>query len=376
MRPVRADVDLGAVTANVATLRSLVAPAQLCAVVKAEGYGHGAVPVANAALAGGADLLGVALVAEGAELRLAGITEAVMVLSQASVDEVDDLVAHSLDATAYTAAGVEALAQAAIRAGRAMDRPVAVHLKVDTGMHRVGAQPEEAVALAEAIVGSPGLRLASVFTHCAVADEPENPFTAEQIHRYREVLADLAAAGIDVPCRHAANTAGAIAHPDARFDLVRCGIGIYGIDPSPALAGRVELQPAMSLRAQVSHVKRVAAGERVSYGLRYRAERETTIATVPLGYADGVARRLSFNGGEVLVGGARRPMAGTITMDQFLVDCGDDQVAVGDEVVLLGTQGDESIGAQEWADRLDTIAYEIVCGISPRVPRRYREDQP
>lgn len=373
MRPVSADVDLGAVTANVGALRGVVGDARFCAVVKADGYGHGAAPVARAALAGGADLLGVALVAEGAELRDAGIEAPIMVLSQASDDELDDLVVHDLQATVYTPSGVERLAEAAFRAGRGDGRPVQAHLKVDTGMHRVGARPDEAVALARLVEDDPGLRLASVFTHCAVADEPDQrPFTAEQLRRYEAAVADIRGAGIPVPMRHAANTAAAIAHPDARFDLVRCGIGIYGLDPSPALAGLVALRPAMALRARVSLVKRVAAGEALSYGLRYRLERESTIATVPLGYADGLPRRLSAVGGEVLVGGRRRPIAGTVTMDQFLVDCGDDDVAVGDDVVLLGRQGDEAIGADDWARRLDTISYEVVCGISPRVPRRYR----
>ena len=376
MRPVWADVDLGAVTANVESLRSFIGPVQFCAVVKADGYGHGAVRVSQAALRGGADLLGVALVAEGAELRAAGISATILVLSQASTDELDELVAQELDATAYTEAGVAGLVAAAKRAGRGPDSTVPVHLKVDTGMHRVGAQPADVVGLARSIDEAPGLRLASVFTHCAVADEPSNAFTAEQIRRYRAVLVDLDRASITVPLRHAANTAGAIAHPDARFDLVRCGIGMYGLDPSPDLAGRVVLQPAMSLRSRVSHVKRVAAGEGVSYGLTYAPERETTIATVPLGYADGVARRLSSTGGQVLVGGRRCPIAGTITMDQFLVDCGDTPIAVGDDVVLLGEQGGEQVGAAEWAERLGTIGYEIICGISPRVPRRYLDNGP
>ena len=376
MRPVSADIDLSAIEGNVAILADLVAPAQVCAVVKADGYGHGAVATARAALAGGAHLLGVALVAEGAELRAAGLDAPVLVLSQASVDELDDLVAHRLEATAYTPAGVADLAAAANRAGRGPHDPVPVHLKVDTGMRRVGVQPEDAVDLARAIVDHAGLHLASVFTHFAVADEPHDPFTAEQVRRYEAVLADLDAEGIAVPCRHAANSAGALAHPHARFDLVRVGIVVYGLAPSAEVPAPAGLRPALALRARVSHVKRVPAGEGVSYGLRYRTERETTIATVPLGYADGVPRRLSAAGGEVLVGGERRPIAGTITMDQFLVDCGDRPVAVGDEVVLIGRQGDACIGADEWADRLGTISYEIICGISPRVPRRHREDAP
>ncbi len=371
MRPAWADIDLGAVEHNVAVLRELVGTSRLCAVVKADGYGHGAVPVARAALAGGADLLAVALVSEGAELRRSGIEGPILVLSQAAPGELGGLVANDLDATVYTPTGLSELA-AAVRLKRSPG-PQNVHLKVDTGMRRVGAQVDEVVPLARDVVAAPSLRLASVFTHCAVADEPESPFTAEQILRYEKVLAELAADGIAVPVRHAANTAGAIAHPGSRFDLVRCGIGIYGLPPSPALAGLVDLRPAMALKAQVSHVKRVAAGDRLSYGLRYRTPGPdpSIVATVPLGYADGVARRLSEVGGEVLIGGHRLPIAGTVTMDQVLVDCGDLAVDIGDEAVLLGRQGDLEITADDWAGRLGTINYEIVCGVSPRVPRRY-----
>ena len=374
MRPAWADIDLGAVTHNVATLCEVAAPARVCAVVKAQGYGHGAVEVAKAALAGGADRLAVALASEGVELRQAGLHGAVIVLSQASPDELDDLVRHDLDATVYTAAGVQELAAAV--AAHGPRRPIAVHLKVDTGMHRVGAQPPEAVGLARAVLARPELALASVFTHCAVADEPDDPFTAEQLRRYDAVLAELAAAGVEVPLRHAANTAAAIAHPHSRYDLVRCGIGIYGLAPAPALAGRVRLRPALSLKARVSHVKRVAAGEALSYGRRWRIDTDTTVATVPLGYADGVTRRLGTTGGQVLIGGERLPIAGTVTMDQLLVDCGDRSVQVGEEVVLLGRQGAEEITADEWAERLGTINYEVVCGVSLRVPRCYREDVP
>lgn len=371
MRPVWAEVDLDAIAANVATLRAMVAPARFCAVVKADGYGHGSASVARAALAGGADVLGVALVAEGAVLREAGLQAPILVLSQASTDELDALVAADLDATVYTSQGIADLAAAARSAGRTGDRAVRAHLKVDTGMHRVGVGPADAVALASQIVDTDGLHLGSVFTHCAVADEPENPFTDEQVRRYQAVLDELGAAGIDVALRHAANTAAAIAHPASRFDLVRCGIGVYGLDPSPELAGLVPLRPALSLRAKVSHVKAVAAGEGISYGLRYRPDHSTTIATVPLGYADGVPRGLAAAGGQVLIGGRRRPIAGTVTMDQLMVDCADDAIAVGDEVVLLGGQGDEEIPVADWAERLGTIGYEIVCGISLRVPRRY-----
>jgi len=371
-----AEVDLGAIARNVAVLRAHAAPAAFCAVVKADGYGHGAAAAAGAALAGGADVLAVALVSEGNELRREGIDAVVLVLSQASPDELDELVAGDLDATVYTEVGVRDLADAAARAGRGTDRPMRVHLKVDTGMHRVGAQPADAVGLAKAIDAAAGLELRSVFTHFAVADEPGNPFTAVQLERFSHAVAEIEAAGLEVPCIHAANTAASIDHPAARLDLVRVGIGSYGIDPAPALAGRVRLEPALSLHARVSHVKRVGAGEGISYGLRYRPAVETTIATVPLGYADGLPWRLGSSGGTVLVGGAERPIAGSVTMDQILVDCGDEQVEVGDPVVLIGRQGDAEITAASWAERLGTIAYEVVCGISPRVPRLYRETTP
>jgi alanine racemase len=247
-----------------------------------------------------------------------------------------------------------------------------VHVKIDTGMHRVGAAPEAALGLADAVNRRPELRLAALFTHLAVADEPENPFTAAQLERFERVRATLARRGTRPELVHAANSAGLIAHPASRYDLVRAGIALYGIDPCPELAGRVDLRPAMALKARVSYVKEVPAGDRISYGLRYRFDRPSTVATVPIGYADGVTRRLSAVGGEVLLGGGRRPIAGTVTMDQIMVDCGDDgAVAVGDEVVLIGSQGDDEITAADWARLLDTIGYEVVCGVGPRVPRVY-----
>jgi alanine racemase len=250
---------------------------------------------------------------------------------------------------------------------------VRVHLKLDTGMHRVGASPEDAVVLAEAVASHPELVLDGVYTHFAIADEPDDPFTGEQLDRFAAALGRLQRAGYRPPVVHAANSAAAIVRPDARYDLVRIGIAMYGIPPAPGLAGLVELRPALSLKASVSLVKSVAAGERISYGLRHTFAEDTIVATVPIGYADGVRRRLFSVGGEVLLGGRRRPIVGVVTMDQLTVGCGDDRsVVVGDEVVLIGSQGDEAITADEWAGRLDTISYEIVCGIGPRVPRRYR----
>ncbi len=374
-RPAWAEVDLDAVAANVGVLVALAAPASVCAVVKADGYGHGAVPVARAALAAGARWLAVAIAEEAAVLRAAGVGAPLLALSEPSPAELDEVVTLHVRPTVYTGAGIEGLAKAVARAGSG---PVPVHLKVDTGMHRVGAPPEEAVALAAAVLDRPELVLEGVWTHCAVADEPANPFTVTQQQRFEAVLADLAGAGVVPPVVHAANSAATIHHPRLRHDMVRCGITVYGMDPSPDLAGRVSLRPALALKAQVSYVKVVAAGEAVSYGLRHRLQADSVVATVPLGYADGVPRSLSARGGEVLVGGRRRPMVGTVTMDQLLVDCGpaDDPWAVtvraGDEVVLIGEQGGLRIGAEDWARALETIPYEVVCGISSRVPRRHR----
>ena len=365
-----AEVDLGALRHNAAVLAAVAAPAALCAVVKAGGYGHGAVPVARAALEGGASWLAVALVDEGVELREAGIEAPVLLLSEPPGTAMAEVVARRLIPTVYTHVGVEAAAKAVADTGP--DRPLGVHVKVDSGMHRVGAAPEEAVEIATAVHERPELRLDGLWTHFATADDPDPAFTARQSARFDEVVARLAAAGIRPRVLHACNSAGAITHPEAHHDLVRCGLAVYGIPPAPALAGRLSLRPALSLRARVSLVKSVAAGEGISYGLHHRFPRDSVVATVPIGYADGVPWRLGVNGGEVLLGGTRRPLAGAVTMDQLTVDCGDDHgVAPGDEVMLLGRQGDESVDAWEWADRTGTIAYEILCGIGPRIPRVY-----
>jgi alanine racemase len=371
-RPAWAEIDLAAIRHNASLLARAAAPAQLCAVVKAGGYGHGAIEVARAALDGGARCLAVALVEEGRELRAAGITAPVLVLSEPPPAAMYDVAAYRLTPTLYTQAGLDALRAAA---GSAGPGALGVHVKVDTGMHRVGATPAEAVALAIAVHSSEQLELEGFWTHFAVSDEIGCSFTDEQVDSFETAVAALHAAGVRPPLLHAANSAGALWHPRARFDMVRCGIALYGLSPaSPRIPGGEvpDLLPGMSLKARVSYVKRVAAGERLSYGLRYRVVEDTIVATVPLGYADGVTRSLSATGGEVLVGGRRRPIAGTVTMDQLLVDCGPrSEVAVGDEVVLLGNQGGERISAWEWADLTGTIAYEVVCGVSGRVPRHY-----
>ncbi|MCA1675640.1 MAG: alanine racemase, partial [Actinobacteria bacterium] len=310
-RPAWAEIDLSAIRHNAAALAARVAPAQLCAVVKAGGYGHGPVEVARAALDGGAEWLAVALVEEGATLRAAGVTAPVLLLSEPAPEAMTDVVAMRLVPTLYTPGGVEAMAAAAAQCGSG--EPVPVHVKVDTGMHRVGASHIEAIRLAVAVEERAELQLEGLWSHFAVADVPADPFTAIQARRFQVTVDELAGVGIRPPLLHLSNSAAALAHPQWRHQLVRCGIALYGVPPSRALEAAGELEPALSLRARVSYVKELEAGEAISYGLQYRLGRRSLVATVPIGYGDGVPWRLGVSGGEVLIGGRRRPIAGRVT---------------------------------------------------------------
>lgn len=361
-----AEIDVDAIRHNVGVLIERAAPAEVWAVVKANGYGHGAVDVAEAALDAGAAGLCVALVQEGVELREAGIDAPILVLSEQPPESARDIVRHGLIPTAYRREFLDALVA---------ERPVGlpVHLLVDTGMQRVGVHPHAAASMASAIVQrAPALELAGIYTHLAVADEVDD----EHLATTRTQLSDFAGVVDDLPTValvHAANSAGTLAHPESRLSMVRAGIAVYGISPGADVDELCDgLRPVMSLRARVSFVKEVRAGSAVSYGHRHRFARQTTVATVPIGYADGVPRRLYAVGGEVLVHGRRCPIVGVVTMDQLMIDCGDRDVRVGDEVTLIGTDGDETVRAEDWARALDTIGYEIVCGISSRVPRVLR----
>jgi alanine racemase len=367
-RPAWADISLDAIDGNVRAVAEVVRPADVCAVVKANGYGHGADDAARAALRGGATRLGVALAEEGVALRKAGIDAPVLLLSQPSAAAMADVVRYDLTPTIYASRAISALAAAAKR--RSVTVPV--HVKVDTGMHRVGAEPDAAVALAVQIAQTPGLELEGFYTHLAVSEElSRTGVTEAALDRFDAAVEKLSAQGVTPRLLHAANSGGALGHPRSRYDMVRVGIAMYGYAPGPDLVGRAALTPALELRARVTHVQHLAAGEGISYGLRYTTARPTVIATLPLGYADGVSRALSGAHACVLVGGKRCPIAGNITMDQLMVDCGPEStVELGDEVVLLGSQGDETITAEDWAQRLGTIHYEVLCGIGPRVPRR------
>lgn len=364
-----AEVDLAAIQHNVGVLREMAAPSELWVVVKADGYGHGAVPVARTALAAGAHGLCVALTHEGVELRAAGITEPILVLSEQPPEHAEMLVLHDLIPTVYSEAAVYQLAEAVERSSTS--RPYPVHIKVDTGMHRVGLAPSDLAAFLQLLQAMADvLKVEAIFTHLAVADEPSRSYTEHQLGTFDDALR---ASGNDSDMvTHVANSAGLLAHRTAHRSLVRAGIAMYGISPGSGVDGLAgNLRPALSLKARVSFVKRLHAGDMISYGLRHTFTKSTTVATIPIGYADGVPRRLFAVGGEVLLGGKRRSIVGVVTMDQLMVDCGDDDIAIGDEAVLIGDQGGERVTAAEWANRLDTIPYEIVCGISKRVQRFY-----
>ncbi len=359
-----ADVDLGAVERNAAHMAKVAAGAALCVVVKADGYGHGMVPVAQAALRGGATWLAVATANEARELREAGIASRVLVLGALSDEELPVALTAGADVVAWRESFVRRVQ--AHGGGR-------VHVKLDTGMGRLGTRdPEEATAVAELAHGAGGVELAGLMSHFATADERGDDFFALQLGRFRDWAEPLRERYPDV-LLHTANSAAALRDPAAHFDLVRAGIAIYGMDPfgqDPAPQG---LEPVLELRSYVAEVKPIAPGESAGYGRRFVATSATTIATVPIGYGDGWRRALAA-GCDVLVAGRRVPIAGTVSMDNITLDLGPraGAVQVGEEVVLIGARGTERILAEEIARRLGTINYEVTCALTPRVPRSYR----
>lgn len=362
-----AEIDLDAIAGNVATLKAHASAPGLIAVVKADGYGHGLVPSAQAALVGGADRLAVALVEEGRALRAAGIDAPILVMTEPPPEAAPALLAADLEPTVYTAAFLAAL-DAAASGGP----PARAHVKLDTGMRRVGV-PEADWEDALRRVGAAGaVTLEGLWSHFAVADEPDHPFIAAQAATFERGLACARALGARPAVVHLANSAGTLHLPETHYDLVRPGLAIYGLEPSPGLAGDVPLTPALAWYSRLSLVKRLAAGEGVSYGLTWQPSAATTLGTVPAGYADGVVRALS-NRGEVVTGGRRVGIAGRVCMDQFCVDLGEHGGRAGDEIALIGAQGSARVTADDWAAWLGTINYEVTCGVGARVPRRYLE---
>lgn len=370
VRPTWVEVDLDAIAHNVREMRRIAPDSQLMAVVKADGYGHGALQVAQAALEAGATWLGVATVEEGVDLRRNGVVAPTLIFGYVPPEQVGMVVMHGLRPAVFSLD----LAQVLNQRGEALVRKAFIHLKVDTGMGRVGVRLHELAEFARALTRMSHVEVEGVFTHLATADEPENPFAGEQLKAFEQALAVLREAGVNPPVIHAANSAGIMLWPDSHYDVVRAGIALYGLPPDPAVDWPAQLRPALTWRTRVGLLKEVNPGDAISYGCTYRAESHQRIASLPVGYADGFPRHLS-NQGEVLIRGRRCRVVGRVCMDQTMVRIPDDlEVAPGDEVVLIGEQQGASLTATDMARTLGTINYEIVCGISKRVPRLYRKD--
>ena len=354
------EVDLDALASNARVLRETAGDATVMAVVKANAYGHGASVVGPALEAAGIERFAVVFLPEAITLREAGVTRPVLVLGHSFAEDAEAAVTHDITLTVDTEAQAEAVSAAALRAGKA---PVPVHIKVDSGMHRFGLTPTEVTALVNHVRDLEGVTLEAIWTHLANADHEDDSFTIQQDAVVTETIRLVG----PVPMRHIANTATTIRHPEFRYDAVRTGLGLYGALPNHTPNPGV--RPVLSIKARLARVFDVAPGEGVSYGLTWRAQRPSRVALVPVGYADGYHRALS-NRGHVLAGGRRCPIVGLVCMDQFLIDVTDvPGAAAGDEAVLIGEQGGESISAADVAATIDTISYEVLTGLNRRLPR-------
>ena len=370
IRPLAATVDLGRVKHNVRYLEGLTPPGcRFMAVVKANAYGHGDTRVARAALDAGAHGRGVALVEEGARLRQADFDCPIYLLFEPPPRGADAAVELGLVCSVYSEPFARALSEACSSTGRT----VSVHLKIDSGMHRVGVPESRAAAFAGLLASLPGLSVDGAYTHFAVATEPDDPFTEKQMDAFERACVEVEAAVGHGVVKHAANSAGVMAFPRSHYDMVRVGIAMLGLFPSDEFAGVAELQPALSLAGEVAFVKRVAAGEGVSYGLTYAPAGDTWIATLPVGYADGLSRLLSGKA-QVIIDGRRRDIVGTICMDVCLADLGVEPVEPGTRFTIIGQEGDERIRAEDVAREMGTINYEVACMISSRVPRLFIDE--
>ena len=365
-RLTRAEIDLAAVKRNAAAFKSLLRPTTaLCAVVKADGYGHGAEAVARAAIRAGADRLAVAILDEALSLRAAGFTEDILILGHTPPHQSRLVAENGLTQTIFNLEQAEALAGAADSSGLM----VKVHLKIDTGMGRLGVPPAEAADFAAGVDRYPNVVVEGVFTHFARADSRDRTFTLKQLELFRGAVGAIENRGVPIAVKHCANSAAALDLPETRLDMVRVGLGLYGLWPSAEIDRPIELVPAMRFKTAITMLKRVPAGTPLSYGGTHVTAAETDLATLPVGYADGLSRRLSGRG-RVVIGGRSAPLVGRICMDQCLADVtGIPGLAEGDEALLFG--GPE-LPAEEVADLLDSINYEVVCMVGKRVPRVYR----
>lgn len=371
-RPTWAEIRLDRIRENARALAKVAQAkgVRLIGVVKADGYGHGAVPSARAALEGGVSALAVALVEEGIQLRQAGIVAPILVMGAYVPGTARAYAEHRLEATVSDVEQARSLAADAAAGGLP---PVKVHLKVDTGMGRLGVLPAEAVDLAEEVKARGGMEIHGIYSHLATGDEEDGEYARRQIEQFESVLEKLKERGIHPPVRHVLNTGGLLQHPSGSTNFARVGLALYGLYPSRHLRDRLPLRPALAWRSRVATVKRVPAGTPVSYGRTYVTSAPSNLATIPVGYADGFSRRLSGRV-SVLIRGRRFPVVGRICMDQSIVHVGDTPIEPGEEVTLLGGQGEEEITADEWAAYLQTINYEVVCALSPRVPRVFIDE--
>ena len=365
-RPTRIRVDLDALTHNLRVLRA-AAGVPVMGVVKANAYGHGLVPVARHLQAQGIEQLGVAFLEEGVALRRAGITLPILVMGGIFGPQAAELIREDLE---ITVSSIDKLRQVEA-AAEALGRKATIHLKIDTGMERIGVHSYRAGPFIEAAVASRWCAVKGVYSHLACSDEPDSPMTAQQLERFLGACAHFDRLGVPMPIRHLANSGGVLNFPDTCLDLVRPGIALYGVLPDPDSRTALDLRPVMSLVSQVVYFKVVPAGQPVSYGATWAPKVDTRMVTIPIGYGDGFPRSLSSRG-EVLVRGRRLPIAGRICMDQFMADLGPDGTGYNeDEVVLIGRQHDQAIRCEDVARAAGTIPYEILVGLNTRIPREY-----
>lgn len=368
MRATRVEIDLDAIAYNIQLIRKRVGmKVRIMAVVKADGYGHGSVEVAKVALENGADYLAVAIPEEGVELRRAGIEAPILVFSLTPAGESKNIVAYNLTQAVCTKELAEALSARA----QELNKVAKVHIKVDTGMGRIGIFPEDVVDFVTEVSKLKGIELEGIFTHFPDADGKDKSFTELQIGKFQQIIAELENIGIKIPIKHAANSAGILDFPSSLFNLVRPGITIYGLAPSKEIIHTMNLKPAMTFKTAVAYLKTVPLGSPISYGRTFITQKESRIATLAVGYADGYNRLLS-NKGEVIIRGKRAPVVGRVSMDMTMVDVSHiPEVQIDDEVVLFGKQGGDEISIDEIAYKCNTISYEIVVSIGKRVPRIY-----
>ena len=372
-RATRAEIDLQAFQHNLQTLRKYLDPqTQIMAVVKADAYGHGAIPCARIAVENGADYLGAGVIEEGIELRENGLNAPILILGSIFPDEAEDLVRHNLATILCT----QPLAQALSKEAEKQDKTVSVHIKVDTGMNRLGISPENLPALLDQVRNLKNLKIEAVSTHFSSADDEDLSVTQAQLEKFQTALTILQKEGVHTPIVHCANTSALFKFPESHFNMVRPGLILYGVLPSPSLRpvidqGENPFQPVMQWKSQIILLKPIAKNQPVSYSGSFTTQRDSLIATLPIGYADGLHRMLS-NKMDVLIRGRRAPQVGNICMDMILIDVTDiPDVQAGDEVVIFGRQGDEMISVEELAVKGKTIPYEILCSVSKRVPRIY-----